>query len=186
MCVSGPPLRQRVSLLRAALEAAGRLLGRAYAVVFGWWLDNLLARRADERLADDIRNNLVLLFKDHAAQIVANDKGEYRDDRSFDYAVATVVTEDIHLRFFRVRGEFSVDIALPCLRHKWESLDSALTWLDMQQGNVKPTQDLPNWTYGFNWSDVDWAAIDRFLASHWDHLKVAASARGTLEKPMAF
>jgi hypothetical protein len=150
-----------------------------------WWLDNLLARRADKRLAQDIRNNLVLLFKDHAAQIAPNDNGEYREGRSFDYAVATIVTEDIHLRFFRVRGEFSADIALPCLPHKWEPLDSTLTWLGMQQG-VKLTQDLPNWTYGFDWTSLDWRAIDQFLAAHWDHLKAAASTRGILEKPRTF
>jgi len=185
MCVSGRPHRRRVSLFRSALEATGQLVGRAYALVFGWWLDNLLARHADKRLAQDIRKHLVLLFNDHAAQIFPNDQGEYRDRRTFDYAVATIVTEDIHLRFFRVRGEFSADISSPCLPHKWESLDSTLTWLEMQQG-VKLTQDLPNWTYGFDWSSLDWRAIDQFLAAHWEHLKAATSSRGILEKPRTF
>ena len=185
ICVSGRSHRRPFSLLRFVLEAIGQVLGRAYSLVFGWWLDTLLARRADRRLAQDIRNNLDLLFKDHGAQVVPNDTSEYRDARSFDYAVATIVTEDIHLRFFRVRGEFSADLALPLLPHKWEPLDSALTWLKMRQG-VNLKQDLPNWSYGFDWSSLDWRAIDRFLADHWDDLKAAASTRGILEKPRIF
>ena len=48
------------------------------------------------------------------------------------------------------------------------------------------SQDLPNWTYGFDWSSLDWRAIDQFLAAHWEHLKAATSSRGILEKPRTF
>jgi hypothetical protein len=72
--------------------------------------------------AADVRNNLVRLFVGHAAQVVPNEECEYRDPRSSDYAVATVVTTDLLFRFVRVRGEFAIDIALPGVPRKWESL----------------------------------------------------------------
>ena len=146
-----------------------------YALVFGWWLGKLLARRADKQLAKDVRNNLIDLFSEHAAKVVPNDEFVY--PRNFDHAVATVVTTDIHLRFVRARGEFSIDLALPDAPHKWESLDSALGWLEIQRG-IRPTPDYPSWAYGFNWSELNWYAIDHFLSGNWDLLKEAARTPG--------
>jgi hypothetical protein len=139
-----------------------------------------LARRADKKLGEDVRNNLVRLFIDHSARVVRNDESEYREPRSFDYAVATVATPDLDLRFVRVRGQFSVHISAPNPYRRWDSLDSALLWLDMQQGN-QSRSDIPNWGYGFDWGSLDWWSIDRFLAENWERLKAASSARPYFE-----
>jgi hypothetical protein len=136
----------------------------------------LFARIADGKLGRDIQNNLPRLFNVHSARLVRNDESEYSDPRSFDYAIATVATPDLQLRFVRVRGEFSVDVALPGEPRKWESLDSTLTWLDIRRGtSVKAA--LPNWDYGFDWRSLDWASVDGFLVENWEHMKAAANER---------
>jgi len=101
---------------------------------------------------------------------VQNDESEYRGPRSFDYAVATVATPDLDLRFVRVRGQFEVEISVPSPHRRWDSLDSALLWLDMQQG-IQTGSDIPNWGYGFDWDSLDWWSIDRFLVENWERLK---------------
>jgi hypothetical protein len=135
-----------------------------------------LARRDDKKLGEDLRNNLVRLFAEHSAQVVQNEESEYREPRSFDCAVATVTTPDLHLRFVRVRGQFSIDISTASPHRRWDSLDSALLWLDMQQG-IQARSDIPDWGYGFDWNSLDWDLIDHFLVDNWDRLKAAASAR---------
>ncbi len=130
---------------------------------------SLLARGADKRFGEDIRANLPRLFFEHEAEIAQNDASEYGGPRSFDYAVATVVTPDLDLRFIRVRGEFSVDISVPGHR-RWDALDSALLWLDMQHG-VQTPSNIPNL------DSLDWRSIDQFLAENWERMKAAASAR---------
>ncbi|HXP84397.1 MAG TPA: hypothetical protein VN841_06735 [Bryobacteraceae bacterium] len=141
---------------------------------------SFLARRADKKLGEDVRNNLVRLFTEHSARVVQNDESEYREPRSFDHAVATVSTPDLDLRFVRVRGQFEVDISAPSPYRKWDALDSALLWLDIQRG-VQTSSDIPNWGYGLDWTSLDWWSIDRFLIENWDRLKAAASTRPYLK-----
>lgn len=142
---------------------------------------NFLARRDDKKLGEDVRNNLVRLFAEHSAQVVQNDESDYTEPRSFDYAVATVATPDLDLRFVRVRGQFEIDISIPGPHRKWDALDSALLWLDMQRG-VEARSDIPTWGYGFEWSSLDWWSIDQFLTENWERLKAAATARPYLER----
>jgi hypothetical protein len=141
---------------------------------------SFLARRADRKLGEDVCTHLVRLFAEHSGRLVENDESEYREPRSFDYAVATVSTSDLDLRFVRVRGEFEVEISLPAPCRKWDALDSALLWLDLQRG-VQTRSDIPNWGYGFDWATLDWSSIDQFLTDNWDRLKAAASARPYLD-----
>ncbi len=143
---------------------------------------DFLVRRDDKKFGDDLRNNLTRVFGGHSAQVVPNEESEYRESRSFDYAVATVATPDLLLRFVRVRGQFSIDISPPDPHRRWDSLDSALLWLDMQQG-IQERSDIPGWGYGFDWNSLDWNSIDRFLVDNWDRFKAAASASPYLKHP---
>ena len=93
----------------------------------------------------------------------------------FDYAVATVATSDLDMRFERVRGQFDISISVPNMR-RWDALDSALLWLDMQCGNQGKTE-LPQWGYEFDWRTLDWSSVDQFIVENWDRLKAAAGAR---------
>ena len=138
----------------------------------------LFARIADGKLSKDLQNNLPRLFIERSARLVRNDEFDCSEPRSFDYAVATVAAPDLHLKFVRVRGEFSIDIAVPGEPRKWDALDSALTWLDMQHG-TSGKASLPNWDYGSDWRTLDWASVDDFLAYNWDRIKAAASARSS-------
>ena len=147
---------------------------RVYWSVVG--INNFLARRSDKKLGEDLRNNLVRLFSEHAANVVENKATEYLGPRSFDYAVATVATPDLDLRFVRVRGEFDVWISIPGPHRKWDGLGSALLWLDTQQG-VEQKSEVPSWDYGLDWNTLNWCSVDEFLAENWDRLKAAASAR---------
>jgi hypothetical protein len=130
---------------------------------------SFLAHRDDKRFGEEIRTNLPRLFAEHEAELVQNDASDYGGPRSFDYAVATVVTPDLDLRFVRVRSQFEVEISIPGHR-RWDALDSALLWLDMQRG-VQTKSNIPN----LDW--LDWWSIDRFLAENWERMKAAAGAR---------
>jgi hypothetical protein len=76
-------------------------------------IGRFFARCADKRLGEDLQGNLVRLFAERSAQVVQNDEIEYSRPRSFDYAVATVATPDLDLRFVRVREQFEVEISGP-------------------------------------------------------------------------
>jgi hypothetical protein len=131
----------------------------------------LVARLADRKFGKEIENRLRRLATERSARLVRNDDCEYAERRSFDYAVATVATPDMNLRFVRVRGELSIDIAIPEERSRWQSLDSALAWLDAQHGAAS-NPILPNWLDG---GAVDWQVLDRFLADSWERIKAAAT-----------
>ena len=133
----------------------------------------LFARLADGKLGKEVENHLPRLFTEHSARLVRNDDREYSEPRSFDHAVATVATTDLELRFVRVRGELSIDIAIPGEHRKWQALDSALAWFDAQRG-TKSHPILPNWGYEIDGSSFDWPCVDRFLADNWERMHVAA------------
>jgi len=79
-----------------------------------------------------------------------------------------------------VRGEFSIYISLPGPHRRWDSLDSALLWINMQQG-IQIRSHLPSWGYGADWNSLDWNSIDHFLVDTWDRLKAAADAHPYLK-----
>lgn len=133
----------------------------------------LFARLADSKLSKEVEANLPLLFAEHDARLVRNDDREYSAPRSFDHAVATVATADLELRFVRVRGELSIDIAAPGERRKWQALDSALAWLDIQS-RTKSHAVLPSWGYGADGIAFDWPCVDRFFAANWERITAAA------------
>jgi len=142
---------------------------------------SFLARRADKKLGEDLRGHLARLFAEHSAQVDENDELEYLEPkRSFDYAVATVTTPDLDLRFVRVRGQFDLWISTPGPHRRWDALDSALLWLDMQRG-VETKSDIPGWGY-VDWRAINWASIDEFLIENWGRLKAAANARPYLDR----
>ena len=137
---------------------------------------HLFARIADTRLGNEVQSHLPRWFAEHSAQLIPNAESEYVQPRSFDHAVATVATPDLLLKLVRVRGELSIEIAVPGERPKWESLDSALTWLDIQR-RTPPQTPLPGWGYGIDRHSLDWATVDGFLSENWERIKHAANER---------
>ena len=126
-------------------------------------------RRADRKLAEEIRNNLFLLFTERSAQIVTNDESDYSFPRPFDLAVATVETPDLFLRFTQVRGDFFLCIALPNEHPKWGKMEDRIA---------------STWSYERDLRELDWGAIDHFLADNWDGIKAALVSTPKSDLPL--
>ncbi|MGA7907780.1 MAG: hypothetical protein WCA16_10270 [Candidatus Sulfotelmatobacter sp.] len=88
-----------------------------YKLLFGW-LDKRTSRKNQERFAEDIRAHLSFLFTDHEAKIIPNEGVPFPG--SFDNAYVTVAVGTIRLRFFRGRGEFSVEVSSEFAPQDWE------------------------------------------------------------------
>jgi hypothetical protein len=121
-----------VGIIRPPLLALGFVFGAIYTGLFGWWLDALLWRRGDKRLANEIKQNLAFLFCELEGRIVPSD--DYGVPRAFDLAVVTVSTQDFLIRFVRVRGEFNVQVASTKPPHRWEDLSAALENAELREG----------------------------------------------------
>jgi hypothetical protein len=121
-----------IRIVRPPFLAIGFVLSVIYAGLFGWWLDKRVAKRYDERLANDVRQNLPFLFTEKCGQIVPSD--DYHIQRAFDLAVVTVATQDVWIRFIQVRGEFNVEVASTQPPHRWEDLSGALENAEMRRG----------------------------------------------------
>lgn len=121
-----------IRLVRPPFLAISFVLTTIYAGLFGWWLDALVSKKNDERLANEIKQNLPFLFSEKTGRIVPSD--DYRVKRAFDLSVVTVATEDFWIRFIRVRGEFNVEVASTQFPHRWEDLSGALENAEMREG----------------------------------------------------
>jgi hypothetical protein len=97
-----------VVVLRPPLLVLGFIFGNSYKLCFGW-RDRRLARKHEQRFADDIRSHLSFLFTEHKAQIVPNEGTPFPP--SFDGAYVTVAVGVLRLRFVRGRGDFGVSVA---------------------------------------------------------------------------
>jgi|SRR4051812_11003603 len=97
-----------VGVLRLPLLLLGFIFGNLHKLCFGW-LNRRLARRNEQRLADDVRTHLSFLFTETGAQIIPNQGTPFPP--SFDGAYVTVAVGAVQLRFVRGRGDFSVSVA---------------------------------------------------------------------------
>ena len=106
------------------------------------WLNRKLNEREDRIFAAELPDLLPLLFIEHSAKPIPNERNDDRGRRSFDYAIAAVATPDLLLRFIRVRGEIGVHTSPPNGPRKWDELDLPL-------------------------GCHDWSSIDIYLSSNW-------------------
>jgi hypothetical protein len=104
----------------------------------------LFAKLADGKLAKELPSELPRLFREHEARVIPNPESEYAQPRPFEHAVATVVTADLQLRITQSPDGFSIDIAAPGDSPAWRPLE------------------VPN---------LKWAAVDDYLADHWNRLR---------------
>jgi hypothetical protein len=106
-----------IGILRPPLLLLGFIFGNLYKLCFGW-LDRRVARRNEQRFADDIRSHLSFLFTEHGAQIIPNQGTPFPP--GFDGAYVTVAVGAIQLRFVRGRGDFGVSLASESAPQHWE------------------------------------------------------------------
>jgi tRNA threonylcarbamoyladenosine biosynthesis protein TsaE len=91
------------------LRLPGAVLIGAYELLFGWWLNGLLARRYEKQLARDVHDAMPFLFDEFGGRIVPSLGVPFPP--AFDYAFVTVAIENLLIRFCRGRGEFDLQIA---------------------------------------------------------------------------
>jgi len=114
-----PPIWARilVAILRPPLLVLGFIFGNLYKLCFGWY-DRRLARQGEQRFADDIHTYLGFLFSEQGAKIIPNVGTPFPP--SFDGAYVTIAVGNLHLRFIRGRGDFSVRVASAFAPNDWE------------------------------------------------------------------
>jgi hypothetical protein len=114
-----PALRGRIliAILRPPLLVLGFIFGNLYKLCFGW-LDKRGARQNEQRFAEDICTHLTFLFSEQGAKIIPNVGTPFPP--SFDGAYVTVAVGNLHLRFIRGRGDFSVRVASAFAPNDWE------------------------------------------------------------------
>ena len=111
------------------------------------WLNKLANQRADRKFSEELPDPLPLLFIEHAAETIPNERDDHWGRRSFDYAIAAVTTPELLLRFIRVRGQIDVYVSPPNGPRKWDELDLPL-------------------------GCQDWSSIDSYLSGNWKALTV--------------
>lgn len=106
-----------IALLRPSLLVLGFVFGNLYKLCFGW-LDKRMARQNEQRFAEDVRTHLAFLFSEHGAKVTPNEGVPFPP--SFGGAYVTVAVGNLHLRFVRGRGDFSVKVASAFEPNDWE------------------------------------------------------------------
>ncbi|MCU1271780.1 MAG: hypothetical protein JWN74_3074 [Acidobacteriaceae bacterium] len=106
-----------IATVRPPLLVLGFIIGNLYKLCFGW-LDKRMARREEQRFAEEIRIHLAFLFSEHGAQVIPNEGVPFPP--SFDGAYVTVAVGDLRLRFVRGRGDFSVGVTSAFAPNDWE------------------------------------------------------------------
>jgi hypothetical protein len=118
-----------ITVVRPPLMVIMFVLESTYALLFGWWLNKGIARANQHRLRKDIQDELWFLFSEYGARIVPNDP--MRFPPPLDYAVVTLVANDLNFKFVRGRGDLDVYVGpdrLPRFRHE---LSLVLSQLDV-------------------------------------------------------
>lgn len=147
------------------LHVVGAIILSFYTAFFAWWLDELSARRGDKKFAQDLEWDLGTLTSKHRLRIVANDRKDYKQKRSFDLAKVTISGEEFRLQFIRIRGELSVYVQPRNLKRGWENVETTL-------GRIADPK-----AFGLqsSWSSSDVWKVGQFLDQNWERLAEAMS-----------
>lgn len=150
-----------ISIIRPPVLVIGFVLKILYAGLLGWWLDRLLSRIGDKRLAEEVKQNVPLLFDEKVGGRIL--PCETRLPRSFNLAVATISTPDFLIQFTRARGELSVRLASTKPPHTWEDLCVVLRNSEFQERKTS-SGIVTNRSYCAYYSLAD---VERLLMMHW-------------------
>jgi hypothetical protein len=119
------------------MAVLGFLVLGIHKVFLSWWLDKRLARRHDRLLVEEIREDLEFLFNEFGAQVVPNEK---ETPPYFDWAQATVVTDDLRFSFTRDRGMIFANVAPKRSPNDWQELSAVLTVITMTDGSEREVE----------------------------------------------
>jgi hypothetical protein len=155
-----------IRIIRPPILAIGFVFSTIYTGLFQWWLDPLVSKKGDERLATDVKQSLPFLFSEKAAKIVPSD--DYWVQRAFNLSVVTVATEDLWIRFIRVRGQFDVEVASAQPPRRWEDLSGALENVEIRQGATLNGVVATRRSRAYSC----FADVKRLLRNRWDVLRL--------------
>jgi hypothetical protein len=83
-----------------------------------------MTKRSDEKFTADVREHLSFLFTDHGAQLVPNER---ETPPYFDWAQATVATDDLRFNFTRDHGIIFANVAPKRAPNESQNLSAVLT-----------------------------------------------------------
>lgn len=135
-----PSVRARilVAVLRPPFLVLGFVFGNLHKLCFSW-LDRRLARESERHFAEDIRKHLAFLFAERGAEIIPNEGTPFPPP--MDGAYVTVAVGNLHLRFVRGRGDFSVGVASAFAPNQWEDFrlvaEGVSQWQALQPGQLR-------------------------------------------------
>jgi len=125
-------------IIRPLLLILRAILSPVYKLLFGW-LDDRANTKWHKELEQEIRQQLSWLFDNYGAQVIPNTR-QY--PRAFDYAVVTVATNNVLLRFVRGRGELRADIAPAHSPDAWQELGEVIASYSSDQQRYYRLGDL--------------------------------------------
>jgi hypothetical protein len=117
-----------VAIVRPPLVVLRFVIEKSYSLVFGWWLDKRLVSRSNQRFGDDVRRHIAFLFDDYGARIIPNGP---EPPASFDFALVTLSVGDLIFRFFRGRGDVTMNVASTRAPNDWHELSALLGVMDL-------------------------------------------------------
>lgn len=100
-------------------------------------------------LLTSIKKHFGYLLKDYGFKLI-----EAEDFNSFDNAVVTLSSSDLHIRFVRERGKISVQIASIPFRERYFEFD--FIWLVIEKRSLS---EIPN--------EMDIETLSKFLKRHY-------------------
>jgi hypothetical protein len=142
------------------MRALGFIVGKLYSIIFGR-LDMRLAKKGQEKLASDIREELPFLLKVPGAEIGPTPGAPFPP--AFDYAFITVSSGDLVLSFSRGQEHVSVYVAQRQSPRDGHELKLVLTLLD-PAAKIQRT-----------WTLYSLASVARLLEPRMDLLRKAFS-----------
>lgn len=92
---------------------------------------------SDDKFAAVVRENLLFLFTDYGAQLVPNEK---ETPPYFDWAQATITTDDLRFNFTRDHGMIFANVAPSHAFHDWQPLSAVLTAIGAADGSEREVE----------------------------------------------
>jgi hypothetical protein len=108
-----------VAFITPPLLVVGFVFKTLYKLLFSG-VDRRLARRDQNRLAKEIREEMPFLFDEYGARIVPNQG--VPSPPGFDYAIVTLEIGDLLFRFIRGRGDLDIRVASKNTPKEWHDV----------------------------------------------------------------
>jgi hypothetical protein len=129
LALNPPPKRRpeplKIRLIRGFLVyGIGKPILWTYKIIFGWWLNPLIAGRGERKFRKEVRAAFSFLFDEYGAQFVPY------SEKSLYWSRATFTVRGLLFRVSRARGDCSATVAPVQAPTSWESLYTVIHAID--------------------------------------------------------